>query len=702
VIRRAHVAATTVAFALSAPAPARAASAPGTDAPGLRSRFGLDVAARLMRSADADERVRGIDRASAIHTPEALALLVRAAGPTLTCGPEARQAVDGVARCDPRALLAVVRGLAAWPGASSARQALVSILEAPAQAFAARALPAPAVDPAFDDSGPSRVVLARKEAAIALARSGNSLALESLLKVARSGETGQEAAIEALDVVPPSGAALLGGVALTTRSTVALAARLGDLRTLDAILGIVGASDAGLRAEAIDALSAAGDTRVLAVARTSLHDSDARVRIAAAGALVRLGARDAGEAVEAVVADKETAPEALALAGIVQSEGVTRAVAALAAASADPALRSSALAALGHQTTPLAVRALLALAADPALEGDAACAIARSPSAFAGVAIEEIAVRSARLAARAYLVRRFTRGERIAPLDALVARLATSGDGRDRAVGVEALVTFGELPLERALEDADPRVRRAGAAAALAHRGGPDMALLRARIATEPDETTRRVLAMGLVDGDPEASVPTSALADRAQSGGPDAPLAALVVAQRSESPGDATVSALLTSTDRVIRAHAARGLGRSAAPDAPGRLVRVYDSETDVDVRRAAIEALAVRGGGAATLDLAAQLDPDGVVRAVARRALEHALPPAPPMVREVAWLRVVAAEDATLPSELTGALILSDGLAVPVAFDEDGFALIPGVPPGGARLRLAPRLPAYRGPSP
>jgi len=30
-----------------------------------------------------------------------------------------------------------------------------------------------------------------------------------------------------------------------------------------------------------------------------------------------------------------------------------------------------------------------------------------------------------------------------------------------------------------------------------------------------------------------------------------------------------------------------------------------------------------------------------------------------------------------------------------VPIAFDDDGFALVPSMPPGEARLVLAPRLP-------
>jgi hypothetical protein len=329
--------------------------------------------------------------------------------------------------------------------------------------------------------------------------------------------------------------------------------------------------------------------------------------------------------------------------------------------------------------------------------------IARSPSAAALGALEEMAVTGARLAARAYLVRRYIRGERSARLDALLQRLAASGDARDRAVGVQALVALGEASLVRALSDRDPRVRRAAAMAGMTPRSGRGVAVLLARLAVEPDEATRRVLATGLTEGDPGGTVPTSALVERAQSGAPDAPLAALALAQRADSATDGVVSALLTSRDPVVRAHAARGLGLGSAPDAPERLARAYEFETVVEVRRSIVAALAHwNKESAPTLALAAQLDPDAVVRALAQGSLDSTRPAGRPLVREVAWMRVVEADGATLPTEMTGTLVQSDGLAVPVAFDEDGYALVPGVLPGEARLRLAPGLPAYLAPSP
>jgi exodeoxyribonuclease VII small subunit len=107
------------------------------------------------------------------------------------------------------------------------------------------------------------------------------------------------------------------------------------------------------------------------------------------------------------------------------------------------------------------------------------------------------------------------------------------------------------------------------------------------------------------------------------------------------------------------------------------------------------------LRAGEAAarkTLELAASLDPDTVVRWTAARALARAAAadgtaPGP----EVAWIHLAPAPDAAPVQDETAEVALAGGLAVPVAFDDDGYALIPGVGPGEARVRLAPRLPAY-----
>jgi HEAT repeat protein len=672
----------------------------------LRGRFGVDVALRLLRSTDADERLRGLERAAATRTPEGLALLERASGAGLPGGFDPRAPVDGVARQDPRALLVVVRGLASWIDREPARLALENLLRESTQAFTTRTA-TPGRDPAADEAeNAARVLLARQEAAMALAQSGATAPLEALLAAARSGGPGQAAALDALATHPPV-TPLLGGVALTTPGTVALAIELGDLRSLGAILGAAHTSDPALRAAAVAALGLSGDARALDVAHEAAKDKDPRVRVAGAEALAHLGAADAAQAVETLVADEATARDALRIAEDVRSEGVTKAAAARAVASADPELRALAVVALGRQVSPAAVNALVTLASDARLAGDAMDALARSPCPAAMAAIEVMMAAPAtrRLAARAYFVRRAVRGERSQRGDTLFAALAASADGAERALGVEALVAFGERPLAHALEDRDPRVRRAATMGSIALEDtGARADALTARLAGEKDETTRQVLAVGLLEGDPGGLVPTTTLLDRAQAGGPDAPLAAFALARRADEELAPKVDALLASRDPVMRAHVARGLSASHTPDAVGRLAGAYTWEPMAEVRRALVEALAARPAEEEdspslrdALELAAHLEPDRVTRALAQRRLAGRAPARRSPGREVAWLRVVPAEGAVLPHELTGMLIDAGGVALPIVFDEDGYALVPGLSAGDSRLRLAPRLPAY-----
>jgi HEAT repeats len=229
-----------------------------------------------------------------------------------------------------------------------------------------------------------------------------------------------------------------------------------------------------------------------------------------------------------------------------------------------------------------------------------------------------------------------------------------------------------------------------------------------ARLDAEKDDATRQVLAIGLLDAGAASGVSTSALAVRAEAGGADAPLAVLELARRADS-GAANAAAFLASPDPLLRAHAAAGLGASASRDATGRLAHAYVGEVIVAVRRAIVTALVERGAQDAlapshveTLEWAANLDPDGTVRIAAKQGLERTRAPSAGSVHEVAWIHLIAAEGATLPTPVTGALVGSDGLARPIAFDEEGYALVAGVPPGPALLRLAPGIQSYKGAQP
>jgi HEAT repeat protein len=286
--------------------------------------------------------------------------------------------------------------------------------------------------------------------------------------------------------------------------------------------------------------------------------------------------------------------------------------------------------------------------------------------------------------------------------------MARGADLADRAVAVGALVALAEMRVEVGLADQDPSVRRAAAIASLAQGEREVAPLLKARLGSETDAITREVLATGLVDGDPDARLTTLALLDRARAGGVDAPLAAMALAQRGDPTQAEHVAALLASRDPLLRSHAALGLGASSERDASGRLADAYAYEPNPSVRRAIVLALARRTGDAhvperaATLRLASRLDPDRGVRLTATRALADLTGlPASPRLSDVAWLRVATSEGAASPSVMTGALLRSDGLAVPIVFDSDGYALAP-VPPGEVRLLLAPRPPTYKASAP
>jgi HEAT repeat protein len=726
------VLAPALALALACASPARADPHPHWESrPGstpstalsptgsLLGHVGDDAAARLMRSADADERLRGIERAASLHTSTGLLLLERAARNGGPGGLDPRLPDEGIARTDPRALLAVVRGLADWvvdaPARTDegARAALVDVVRAPSEFFAGRASAVPGSSTDEDPDGTARVTLARQEAAIALARSGDPVALEQLVTAARSGGAGQEASLLALSIHPPSEPAALGGVALTTPATVALAARIGDLRTLDSILSAVRASDPALRAAAITALGVAGDTRGAEPARAALHDPDGRVRVAAAETLGRLATTDAAPAIEALIEDDATALDGLRVAAFVQGEGLVKAAAARAVATGDPQLRAAALAALGRQVSSLAVTALVTLAGAGPATSDALAALARSPSPAALAAIEGLATSSSesrRRAARAYFVRRFMRGQRSERLEAVLRGLEGSADPRDRAVAAEALVALDERPLQAALGDPDPHVRRAAILGALGAWAPETATRLGARAAVEADPATAMLLAIAWQDPGASAITPTPVLVERANAGGPDAPLAALGLARRDDEKLVGAIDALLHARDPNLRAYAARGLGQSAARDATGRLATAYAWESDANVRRAIVRALAARSGaiargvGRPVLELAARLDPDAVVRLVASNALAGAPLPEEHIGagREVAWMSLVPADASNPRLDLAARLVDGEGNVFPVVFDEEGYALVPGVSPGEARVQLAPGLPAYSAPTP
>ncbi|WP_394826435.1 HEAT repeat domain-containing protein [Pendulispora albinea] len=664
----------------------------------LKAHFGLDLVERLLRSPDADDRLRGILRAETLGTPEAMARLVDAAD---TSGPS---------RTDSRAMVEIARALAPFADRPAARAALVNLVNAPNPSTSNRVSSSRADDAsgAGDADQLARLEMARGTAALALAATGDALAEKDLFTIVRTGGAGQKAALSALAAYPPKGAALLDA-SLVTPAIIRLAVRTGDLRSLDALRQAARSMDPLTRAAGIAGLGEMGDGRGAAVALAGMGDGDPRVRAASAKALVLLDAPERFAAVKKLIGDDATLAQGIELARSAQDDAVSKQLLVRIDSPIDVDAKRAAVAALGcasHATQALS--ALGAWLATPLLAGDAAHALARSPMREARSAIDKALADPAtrRLGVRAALVRVLVRGdrERTGVFSRTIAQMAEARDGAERALGVFARLTLGEGSLEKGLADPDPRVRRAAVLASLsdAQRGAREHVL--ERFARERDPATRTALLAGLAFGDDAGRVTTLELRARAEAKEPDAPLAALVLAQRGDAKEDANVNALLGSSDPLLRAHAARGLGTSAAPDAVGRLAAAYAYEPDPGARYAMLLAIASRTGRdleaparRETLRTASRLDPDDAVRDLAARTLQGAPPPRPATPSDVSWLRATGADGGKPPPEMLATLVRADGLALPIVFDDEGYALVPGVPAGTGRLILAPRLPSY-----
>jgi hypothetical protein len=613
---------------------------------GLRARVGADRVRHLLQSAAPSDRLQGIARAAALGTPEAISALSDAIER------------NSLLKADARAVLATARALARHTSNERAIAGLIAIVT----------LGAPLASPrgagTHEDPDPAaRVDLARTIAAAALARSNVPRALDALLSLTKIAATteadetsktqGAAAALRALSTYPPQDPAFLAKDDLPLSLRIALA-RAGDLRVLSRLSELGRTADARDRAAILTVLGEAGDHRALALAEAAATDRDPRARIAAAEAFSRLGAeKEAVQSLEALLADDTTAEAAFRIAERVSSPTLTTLIAARAWTHPRREFRVAALRSLGRSSDPNAATALLEprVFVDPELRYEGLVALARSPAPNALALLEHLGeTHHARLAVRAYLVRAIEKGERSRRLDDATRRLAASDDANSKALGTFALRELGLLDAQEA-----PTVTRSG-------------------------------------------------LEARAFSPGPDAFIASYMLAQITDAP---TLERLFRTigASALGRVHVVRGLGLSPLADATGRLAELYVDELDADVRLAVIRALSERSKDAnaparkGTLTLAAELDPDTRVRHAAARALEGA--PALSLEsprRSVAWLRVSHADGSTPTEPVHAAVRRADGFALPVVFDDEGFALVVGVAHDATEVVFAPRFPDAR----
>jgi len=657
----------------------------------LRGRFGTDRAETLLRAGTSEDVRRGIARAAAAGTPEAVALLVA----------QADQPNDELTIID------LARALAPFAKEDAPRQKLIALLDASARPVRSRRDDRVRTTAAFT----AHVELARQIAARALVASRDPKALDAIHAAARESGSGQENALRALASDPS--ASNDETIAPPTSAAAARAlAQSGDLRALDALLAKsqpatpthAAAADASTRAACLLALGQLGDGRARMVAIASFADQSGEVRAAAGETLVLLDAPERFRAVVQLLASPDTVDTGVRLAHRAQDADVVKALAARFAASSDRELRLAILGALGRGiATDQGLQVLASVAGDPSLGGDAVQSIARSPNPNAMQVLERLAGSRAvrRLAVRGYVLRALLRGERSSTLERIAGDLARSSDSADRALATFARVALGRDDPNDALADRDPAVRRAAAMGSLAAWDGrnlPAADALLARWTHETDEPTRAVLAIGLLDGDPRARVPTLSLKAQVEAGGADAALSAAALAARKGDALKPTLDGLIASTDPILRAHVARGLAASEEPSATGRLAEAVRYEAEPLVRLAEVSALARRSPAPSRnemLSLLARFDPEARIRDVAARALAGRSPPAPWPVREVAWLRVATPSGGAPDHPVVGAYVTSDGVAIPIAFDADGYALVAGIAPGDGRLVLSPVLP-------
>ncbi len=668
----------------------------------LSTHFGIEVARALLRGGDATdplavraELIRGVARAAGLGTEEGARQLV-----AFVDDPH------GPARSDSRVLLATVRALAPFAERPPVARALGGILEwSPAPEIALRqgAGDESPLPQAPDTDRAERLDLARATAAFALARAGTLDAMQLLMDAARSRGAAEAVAVRALReaprlVVPPL-------PALSSRDALTLMVDLGDLRAADAALEASRSVERSLRLAGLRGVGKLGDTRGIEVAESALSDDDPAVREAAGEALVDLGAPGAEAAVVALIEGEKTARVGVDLASRVHSPDVTGALAARVRVSSDVLLRRTAIAALGAQRDPGALSALEAFVREPVLAGDAAEALARSriDGAWDAIARALGDPRVRTLGARMAGLRGAVSGSLPRSIARQLDAMAGGRDAASRRVAVQALVLAGERSERAALDDHDVAVRRLAAMACdPLEESGARRA--RARLEVEGDDDVKTLLVASLIDGGRKGPT-TTALAQRLRLGGIDAPVAGLLLAQEAGDGDEGTIDAALSSLDPLIRASVARGLARSREPWAVGRLAAAYDEELDTGVRRAIVEALASRTVDAFaplrahTLVVASETDPDAGIRTVAERARSGQALGRPAPGRDVVWLRVMTSDGAPPPLPLVrGILVRPDGLALPVIFDEEGYALVRGPSAEeGSRLVLAPRLGSY-----
>ncbi len=656
----------TAALALGTPSSASAQQdtddEPEPEAPrgtSLHARLSPAVAQRLLRSQRLDDQLRAIQRLASQNDYAAIQILVQAFAdnPTLSVAPHVR--IEAVRAFAPFASRDPVRAwLVTWTTASS---------------------PTGRSGPLLD--------LAADQAALALAASANSRAVEQLvIAVAEGGDTADRASRALLAHPPPNLEPLLHPQSLESPRVVELLGHLGDLRVVPQLRKLINKADLDVRVAAAVALARLGDASGAKLARDWIAQdgSTHALRIGAAHTLTLSRDPLAPRAIAILLADPATRAEGLNLAEQAPTPQLSPTLAGLLTI-AQGQDRVRILAALARCGGPLAARSLepLLLASDH----DAAFALAhcRAPEASDALARALANPKTRRMAARASLVRHAELGSDVEGLADALDALASSADASDRFVGVFGLVLTGRAAVETHAGSRDPLAMLAACSAAIALPTSQREPCTR-RLATTTDPVVRDGLAGSLLGMTSYSAVSTSTLLDWTESPRVSAPIFARLLGPRDGDSYRSRIERLLASGDPDVRAQIAIGLGSSPQPSAASLLAQAYAFEPDPNVRRAIVLGLSAKQStiGREWLDRAARLDPDPLARSLARR---RPVSSSARQGNQMLWLRLSTTH---APGAFPVRLTLPNGSSTVVVTAPDGQALVPGMPPGLVRLRV------------
>ena len=629
--------------------------------PSFLGELGAPAAERLLASEQSRERLRGLERLSALGTPRAVELLARALDP----GGAARGAEEH---------LAAVRALAPHAKLPLARDALVRALSSP---------------PVEADAGPLSEWV-QSAAALALAMTQDATALAALGRALRKPGHAAELTKDALLANPPRDlGALLHVPGAPSKELCEALGELGDLRAEGFLRDVVRRGAPEARAAAALALQRLGVGEVVELSRHWLRSERQPVLVAAATEiLARRGTPDAAAALTELA--RNDATRELALGLFLQTDG--RIVAPPTLDEGEAGARAPELLELFGRAGAWAAPRLEKALQSPDSAGLAIYGLSRAPGQAARARLEKALTepRLRALALRALALRHARLGDESTALVKLLPSSLRASDPSERAAAAFAEAVLEPAALVRSLHSNDPVVVRA--VARLAVSGAAARAAVE-RLRVERDPISRAALCAGLADAEAAALVPTPLLLELTHEAGPGSLLAAAALSARKDADLLPLIRELLASGDPWLRAHALLGLSRAQAPDALGLIENAYRFEPDASVRRAAIVALSRRPEPVRVraLQLAATLDASQTVREAARLALSgHGLGEgvAGP---ETAWLEL--SKNPGLAAALVPAALVrtGEGLALPVIADPDGVAALASVDPAPLEVRLA-----------